>query len=68
MLNDKGLKLFGDVLIGFSYDEVWANPKAFEDNAYVGSLFWHLPALKQVDLEDDNSPASKIGVLISLKS
>ena len=28
-LNKNGLKLDGDMLCGFSCDEVWANPKAF---------------------------------------
>ena len=41
-LNKKGLKLDADMLCGFSYDEVWANPKAFLKNTTVG---WGLPAL-----------------------
>ena len=41
-LNKKGLKLNADMLCGFSYDEVWANPKAFHENTTVG---WGLPAL-----------------------
>lgn len=41
-LNKKGLKLDADMLCGFSYDEVWANPKAFHKNTTVG---WGLPAL-----------------------
>lgn len=41
-LNQKGIKLSGDMLLGFSYNEVWANPKAFLKNAHVG---WGLPAL-----------------------
>ena len=60
MLNDKGLKLYGDVLLGFSADEVWANPKAFEDKAFAGIPAWHIPALKQMDLLDENTPASKM--------
>ncbi len=41
-LNKKGLKLNGDMLCGFSYDEVWANPKAFLPETSIG---WNLPAL-----------------------
>lgn len=41
-LNQKGIKLSGDVLLGFSNDEVWANPKAFHKDVNVG---WGLPAL-----------------------
>lgn len=40
-LNSNGLKLNGDMLCGFSYDEVWANPKAFLKDATIG---WDLPA------------------------
>lgn len=40
-LNSKGLKLNGDMLCGFSYDEIWARPKAFLKNASIG---WDLPA------------------------
>lgn len=41
-LNKKGIKLNGDMLCGFSYDEVWANPKAFIPDTTIG---WSLPAL-----------------------
>lgn len=41
-LNKKGIKLSGDMLIGFSYDEVWANPKAFIENTTIG---WGIPAV-----------------------
>ena len=41
-LNKKGIKLSGDMLIGFSRDEKWANPKAFHGNCSIG---WGLPAL-----------------------
>lgn len=41
-LNSKGLKLNGDLICGFSYDEIWANPKAFRPNDTIG---WGLPAL-----------------------
>ena len=41
-LNKNGLKLNADMLCGFSYDEIWANPKAFHKNTTIG---WGLPAL-----------------------
>lgn len=41
-LNKKGIKLSGDMLAGFSHDEVWANPKAFIKDSTIG---WGLPAL-----------------------
>ena len=41
-LNKKGINLSGDFLLGFSYDEVWANPKAFVKDYSVG---WGLPVL-----------------------
>lgn len=41
-LNNKGLKLDGDMLCGFSYDEVWSHPNAFHKNRSIG---WGLPAL-----------------------
>ncbi len=60
MLNDKGIKLFGDVLLGFSADEVWANPKAFEENAYSGNASWRIPALKPFDMLEDSTPAAEM--------
>lgn len=45
LLNAKGLKLDGDMICGFSNDEVWAHPKAFVKH---GSIGWGLPSL---DLE-----------------
>ena len=41
-LHKKGIKLNGDMLCGFSFDEVWANPKAFIPETSIG---WSLPAL-----------------------
>ena len=41
-LNNRGIKLYGDMLCGFSFDEVWAHPNAFMENASIG---WGLPAL-----------------------
>ncbi len=51
-LNSMGLKLNGDMICGFSYDEVWANPKAFKKDATIG---WGLPAL-----DFDNKEAEKL--------
>ncbi len=63
-LNKKNLKLFGDCLIGFSLDEVWAHPNAFEksDNpSYpVANIGWGLPALKYSEIKDSLSDANKL--------
>ena len=58
-LNEKGLKLYGDCLIGFSEDEIWSNPKAFEE-AYIGNKIWGLPCLKYSDILDQNSESAKL--------
>lgn len=57
MLNERGIKLDGDMLIGFSYDEVWANPKAFVENS---SLKWKLPALNFDNVEAENLLRNKV--------
>ncbi len=41
-LNEKGIKLNGDMQCGFSFDEVWARPEAFLPETSIG---WGLPAL-----------------------
>lgn len=41
-LNNKGISLIGDMLVGFSHDEKWANPKAFIQDS---SMKWGLPAV-----------------------
>lgn len=41
-LHKQGIKLYGDMPCGFSYDEVWAFPKAFLKDSTIG---WNLPAL-----------------------
>lgn len=41
-LNKKGLKLDGDFICGFSYDEIWSHPKAFLEGK---TIKWDLPAL-----------------------
>ena len=40
-LNNKGIKLYGDMPCGFSNDEKWANPKAFIKDSNIG---WGVPA------------------------
>ena len=47
-LNKKGIKLSGDALAGFSFDEIWANPKAFSRNHSIG---YGLPALNLDSVE-----------------
>jgi len=42
-LNAKGIKLNGDLMCGFSYDEVWARPKAFMEDLELAK--WGLPVL-----------------------
>lgn len=49
-LHQKGIKLSGDVLIGFSNDEIWANPKAFIKDCEVG---WGIKALNLDTLESE---------------
>jgi hypothetical protein len=41
-LNEKGIKLSGDFIYSFSFDEKWANPKAFHKGYHGG---YGLPAL-----------------------
>ena len=54
-INSNGIKLFGDCLIGFSQQEVWAYPEAFR--GYVG---WDLPALDYKNLLKTNSATNKL--------
>lgn len=56
-LNQKGIKLYGDCLIGFSKDEVWAYPKAFKQNHTIG---WNLPALDYDTITNPDSASSKL--------
>ena len=41
-LNQKGLKLDGDMICGFSFDEIWSHPKAFFKDKIMK---WDLPAI-----------------------
>lgn len=59
-LHEKGLKLFGDMPIKFSKDEMWANPEAFLFDHYVGANDWKAPCLNYQALRDENSPAAKL--------
>lgn len=56
-LNSAGIKLFGDCLIGFSEQEVWAHPDAFFEGWGVG---WSLPALNDKKLLNPKSQANKV--------
>jgi len=56
-LNERGLKLIGDCLIGFSEDEVWANQKAFNLDSSVG---WGLPSLDYETITKEGSAAEKL--------
>lgn len=56
-LNKKGIKLSGDVLAGFSYNEVWANPKAFVKDSSIG---WGLYALDYEKPEAEKLLRTKI--------
>ena len=49
-LNSKGIKLDGDLLCNFAYDEMWAHPHAFLKNVKMN---WGAPAL------DVNSPEAE---------
>lgn len=59
-INREGLDLFGDCLIGFSKQEVWAQPDAFEKNAGIGGFNWGLPVLKFKEILNPNSIANKV--------
>lgn len=56
-LNKKGLKLDGDMLCGFSFDEIWANPKAFHKDTTIG---WGLPALDFESAEGEKLLREKV--------
>ncbi len=59
-LNGKGIKLVGDCLVGFTYDEMWSNPKAFLNDKYVGNPHWKIVALNLDDIKDESSAAAKL--------
>ncbi len=59
-INSKGKDLFGDCLIGFSEQEVWAHPGAFEKGACIGLYHWGLPALDFENILNPNSESHKL--------
>ncbi|MCQ2789157.1 MAG: 4-alpha-glucanotransferase [bacterium] len=59
-LNDKGMKFVGDCLVGFTYDEMWANPKAFSSDKYVGNPSWRIVALDLDGIKNESSDAAKL--------
>ena len=73
-LSSKGIKVYGDCLIGFSYGEMWSNIDCFNDNMYYGGpdpncpetnciQTWGLPALDYSKLGEcsDDGDVSKLG-------
>ena len=58
-LNQNGDKLMGDCLIGFSYEDIWAYPKAFE-NANVCSKDWELRSLNFAEITQEGSESNKL--------
>lgn len=73
-LNDKGIKVYGDCLLGFSYSEMWANKDCFRENLFYGGpdpnctqtngiQTWGLPALDYTKLGDcsEDGDTSKLG-------
>ena len=64
-LNAEGMKLFGDCLIGFSEDEVWAFRNAFMfdkdgKTVKVGMPEWKIPALNYEKITEEGSDAQKL--------
>lgn len=59
-LNERGLKLCGDVPINFSEDEVKAFPKAFKKDYYVGVPSWTIPSLNYDTILDETSESHKL--------
>lgn len=60
ILHEKGMKLFGDMPITFSKDEIWANPEAFLSDHYIGANDWKAPCLNYYSLRDEESAAAKL--------
>lgn len=59
-INALGKDFFGDCLIGFSKQEVWAHPDAFEKDACVGLASWGLPALNFDEILTEGSESNKV--------
>ncbi len=60
LLHGKGLKLFGDMPIGFSPQERWANPAAFLPDYYTGANDWKMPCLNFRDITASDSASAKL--------
>ena len=56
-LNEKGIKLIGDCLVGFSKDEIWANQKALDLSTTIG---WGVPSFDYTNIENPNSESAKL--------
>ncbi len=59
-LNQNGLKLCGDMLIGFSKDEIKAFPKAFKVDEYCGTDNWKTRSLNFDEIFNPESDAYKL--------
>ena len=59
MLNQKGLKLNGDMICGLSYDEIWSHPKAFLEGK---TIKWDLPALDLDSKEAEKVIREKVNI------
>ena len=58
-LNQKGLKLDGDMICGLSFDEVWSHPNAFLKGQIMK---WDLPALNLDSKEAEQLIREKVNV------
>ena len=58
-LNQKGLKLDGDMICGLSFDEVWSHPNAFLKGQ---TMKWDLPALNLDSKEAEQLIREKVNV------
>lgn len=58
-LNQKGLKLDGDMICGLSFDEVWSHPNAFLKGRIMK---WDLPALNLDSKEAEQLIREKVNV------
>lgn len=59
-INAEGIDLFGDCLIGFARQDIWAFPDAFEKGACIGVFEWGLPALDFKKILEPNSESNKL--------
>jgi len=76
-LNNEGIKLFGDCLIGFSYRDQWAFKPAFEEGKTLGAMAnengkdvfrdWGTPCLNSAKLYNQNGSLGAAGELLKKK-